>query len=123
MGTYVRNTRTHLKGAVARGEDRRGGDRARDLRAPAGGRARPLPLGLRDSRTHPSGAVQVGRLGSAQRVIKVHLTSTWYSPGGYVRTTYEVGELDLVAVYCGDLDRCYVLPAAPRRTEGDLATL
>jgi prevent-host-death family protein len=29
-----------------------------------------------------------------------------------VRTYYSEDEIDLVAVYCGDLDRCYLLPSA-----------
>lgn len=29
-----------------------------------------------------------------------------------VRATYEEGEIDALAAYCGDLDRCYLLPAS-----------
>jgi prevent-host-death family protein len=43
-------------------------------------------------------------------VIKVNLTSSWCTPTGYEYRHYEQGEIDLVAVYCGDLDRCYLLP-------------
>jgi prevent-host-death family protein len=32
------------------------------------------------------------------------------SPHGYVRGAYSEEEIDGVAVYCGDLDRCYLLP-------------
>jgi len=46
-------------------------------------------------------------------VIKVNLASNWYSPRGYVRNPYLAGEIDLVAVYCGGLDRCYLLPGEP----------
>jgi prevent-host-death family protein len=52
-----------------------------------------------------------GGLDRKAGVIKVNLTSSWLLPSGYVRTTYQAGELDLVAVYCGDLDRCYLLDA------------
>jgi prevent-host-death family protein len=31
---------------------------------------------------------------------------------GYVRSTYEVDEIDAVAAYCLDLDRCFILPSA-----------
>lgn len=44
-------------------------------------------------------------------VIYVRLKSARYSPTrGYVVTTYSRDEIDAVAVYCGDLDRCYLLP-------------
>ena len=43
--------------------------------------------------------------------IEVRLRSSYHSPTrGYVITTYEESEVDLVAVYGGDLDRCYLLP-------------
>src|SRR4051794_16294168 len=32
------------------------------------------------------------------------------TPGGYVRTTYADDEVDLVAAYSPELDRCYALP-------------
>ena len=44
-------------------------------------------------------------------VIYVRLKSSRHSPTrGYVITTYGRGEIDAVAVYCSDLDRCYLLP-------------
>ncbi len=44
-------------------------------------------------------------------VIKVNLAGSWLSPTeGYVRSTYSEREIDLVAVYCQPLDRCYLLP-------------
>ena len=45
-------------------------------------------------------------------IIKVNLTSSWCTPTGYTYRRYEEDEIDLVAVYCGDLDRCYLLPRA-----------
>lgn len=43
--------------------------------------------------------------------IQVRLKSSYHSPTrGYVITTYDKSEVDLVAVYCGDIDRCYLLP-------------
>jgi prevent-host-death family protein len=48
----------------------------------------------------------------AAGVIKVGLQGSWLSPHGYVRSSYSEDEIDLVAVYCGDLDRCYLLPCA-----------
>lgn len=44
-------------------------------------------------------------------VIYVRLKSSYHSPTrGYVMATYDRTEVDAVAVYCGDLDRCYFLP-------------
>jgi prevent-host-death family protein len=45
-------------------------------------------------------------------VIKVPLQSSWLTPAGYVRSPYGANEIDLVAVYCQPLDRCYLLPSA-----------
>jgi PD-(D/E)XK endonuclease len=45
-------------------------------------------------------------------VIKVAVHSSWLSPQGYVRSSYTEDEIDLVAVYCGKLDRCYLLPCS-----------
>jgi prevent-host-death family protein len=44
-------------------------------------------------------------------VIRVNLTSSWCTPTGYERRYYTEDEIDLVAVYCNELDRCYLLPA------------
>lgn len=43
-------------------------------------------------------------------VIHVRLSTSRYNGHGYVRTNYEVGEIDAVAVYCGALDSVYLLP-------------
>jgi prevent-host-death family protein len=51
-----------------------------------------------------------GALDEERAVIKVSLTSCRCTPGGYVRTSYTEHEIDAVAVYCGALDRCYLLP-------------
>jgi prevent-host-death family protein len=53
-----------------------------------------------------------GALDEAGAVIKVSLQSCCLTPAGYVRTPYGPDEIDLVAVYCGDLDRCYLLPSS-----------
>ena len=45
-------------------------------------------------------------------IIKVNLTSSWCTPTGYSYRRYEDDEIDLVAVYCADLDRCFLLPRA-----------
>ena len=44
-------------------------------------------------------------------VMRVNLTSSWCTPAGYERRYYTEEEIDLVAVYCGELDRCYLLPS------------
>jgi prevent-host-death family protein len=51
-----------------------------------------------------------GGLDADGAVIRVNLTSSWCTPTGYEYRHYEEGEIDLVAVYCGELDRCYLLP-------------
>lgn len=44
-------------------------------------------------------------------VVCVRVCSSYYSPTqGYVRATYDGSQIDAMAVYCGDLDRCYLLP-------------
>ena len=46
-------------------------------------------------------------------VIVVRTGTCRHSPTrGYVRTTYAADEVDALAVYCGELDRCYYVPAA-----------
>ncbi len=49
-----------------------------------------------------------GRLRGA--LVKTKLASNRLTPSGYVRGTYSLDEIDAVAVYCGELDRCYLLP-------------
>ena len=54
-----------------------------------------------------------GCLDDTGAVIKVQLQGSWLSPTeGYVRSSYSEQEIDLVAVYCEPLDRCYLLPIA-----------
>jgi hypothetical protein len=53
-----------------------------------------------------------GALETDGSVIKVALQSSWLTPAGYVRFPYGPDEIDLVAVYCQPLDRCYLLPSA-----------
>jgi prevent-host-death family protein len=52
-----------------------------------------------------------GSLSQRDGVIKVNLTTSWCTPSGYARTTYEAGEVDLFALYCHELNRCYLLEA------------
>jgi prevent-host-death family protein len=51
-------------------------------------------------------------LDRAAGVVKVYLQTSCCTPAGYVRTSYAEDEIDLIAAYCGALDRCYLLPAA-----------
>ena len=53
-----------------------------------------------------------GALDADGAIIKVSLRSSYLTPAGYVRNCYTADEIDLVAVYCGDLDRCYLLPSS-----------
>jgi prevent-host-death family protein len=44
-------------------------------------------------------------------VVCVQSSTSYHSPTqGYVKTTYGPAEVDAVAGYCQDLDRCYLLP-------------
>jgi prevent-host-death family protein len=60
-----------------------------------------------------------GRLIREGSVIQVKLQSSRCTPAGDVRASYTDDELDLLGVYCGELDRCYLLPRelAVRRNE------
>jgi PD-(D/E)XK nuclease superfamily protein len=51
-----------------------------------------------------------GRLDKKGRVTIVHLATSTLRPRGYVCTTYTADEIDLVGIYCGAVDRCYLLP-------------
>ncbi len=53
-----------------------------------------------------------GALDEGGAVIKVALQTSWLTPHGYVRASYTPEQIDLVAVYCSELDRCYLLPIA-----------
>ena len=54
-----------------------------------------------------------GCLDESHSVVKVQLQGSWLSPtAGYVRSSYAESEIDLLAVYCDPLDRCYLLPSA-----------
>ncbi len=52
-----------------------------------------------------------GALSDDGAVIKVSVQSNYLTAAGYVRASYSADEIDLVAVYCGELDRCYLLPS------------
>jgi prevent-host-death family protein len=44
-------------------------------------------------------------------VVCVRVSSCYHSPTrGYVKKTYAASEVDAAAVYCGELDRCFLLP-------------
>ena len=51
-----------------------------------------------------------GRLDTEGKVIAIGVERSWSTPNGYVRSRYEPGEVDLLGVYCGAIDRCYLLP-------------
>lgn len=56
--------------------------------------------------------VKWGRLSEAGDVVIVQLRTSRLTPRGYVHTTYTDGEVDLVAVYCDELRRSFLLPVA-----------
>ena len=51
-----------------------------------------------------------GGLDTDSALVKVNLQTCRHTPNGYVYGSYSASEIDLVAVYCGELDRCYLLP-------------
>jgi hypothetical protein len=51
-----------------------------------------------------------GALSDDGGVITVQVSGSRLTPRGYVRTPYAAEEVDLVGVYCGGTDRCYLLP-------------
>jgi prevent-host-death family protein len=53
-----------------------------------------------------------GALDDAGAVIKVSLQTYRLTYAGPRRSSYTEAEIDLLAVYCGPLDRCYLLPSA-----------
>jgi prevent-host-death family protein len=44
-------------------------------------------------------------------VVRIHVGRCRTSRRGYVRATYEKGEIDALAAYCEPLGRCYLMPA------------
>ena len=54
--------------------------------------------------------VKWGRLSQAGDVVIVHVGGSYLTPNGYVHSTYHEQEIDLLAVYCHDLDRCFLIP-------------
>ena len=55
--------------------------------------------------------VKWGRLSPTRDVVIVSVCTSRCTPHGHIRTTYSEHEVDLFAVYCGELDRCFLLPA------------
>jgi prevent-host-death family protein len=52
-----------------------------------------------------------GAVDADRALIKVRIGGSWLSPtAGYVRSTYGADEIDLIAIYCADVDCCYLLP-------------
>ena len=45
-------------------------------------------------------------------VVRIYIAGRQLTPRGYVGRLYVEDEIDAVAAYCADLDRCYLLPVA-----------
>jgi prevent-host-death family protein len=43
-------------------------------------------------------------------VLVINLVSSWHSPGGYVRSKYEVGEVDMIAAFDHETESSYLIP-------------
>src|SRR5690348_9463827 len=53
-------------------------------------------------------------------VVTVSTRTCRSTPRGYVRTTYDASEVDAIAVYCPDTERCYLLPIADVGSRGNV---
>jgi PD-(D/E)XK endonuclease len=54
--------------------------------------------------------VKWGRLNPSGDVVQVRVGGNYLTANGYVRSSYSEDEIDLLAIYCGALDRCFLLP-------------
>ena len=52
-----------------------------------------------------------GRLSPARDTVAVTVGGSSYGASGYRRRTYATAEVDLFGIYCGELDRCFLVPA------------
>ncbi|MGA9286303.1 MAG: group I intron-associated PD-(D/E)XK endonuclease [Solirubrobacteraceae bacterium] len=43
-------------------------------------------------------------------VLNVRCATSRHTPRGYIKTTYSVDEIDVIAAYAPDTDRCYLIP-------------
>ena len=56
--------------------------------------------------------VKWGRLSPARDAVIVSVFTSRCTTHGHVRGTYAEQEVDLLAVYCGELDRCFLMPSS-----------
>ena len=54
-------------------------------------------------------------LAEDRSTIKVRMGGSRCTPNGYVLSSYAVDEIDLLAAYCGELDRCSCCPTPSSR--------
>ncbi len=54
--------------------------------------------------------VKWGRLSREEDLVIVQLLTSRCTPKGYIRRAYTEEDVDLLAVYCGELDRSFLLP-------------
>jgi hypothetical protein len=53
-----------------------------------------------------------GALDRTAGIICVRVGGSRHTPGGYVRSTYSVDEIDAVAIYCAELDEVFLVPVS-----------
>jgi prevent-host-death family protein len=53
-----------------------------------------------------------GRLSKRGDLVIIHTGTERLSTSGRVRTTYDETQIDLFGVYCGEIDRCFLLPVS-----------
>jgi hypothetical protein len=54
--------------------------------------------------------VQCKTASRSGEILTISLVSSWCGPKGYVRRAYSAAEVDLVAAYCPELGRAYLIP-------------
>lgn len=54
-------------------------------------------------------------------VVEVQVGGCYHTPGrGYVRSTYASDEVDAVAAYCQEIDRCFLIPISKLHGQGHI---
>jgi prevent-host-death family protein len=61
-----------------------------------------------------------GALDRANRIVVTRIRRSRHTPRGYVLRTYSEDEIDAVAIYCGELDRCYLIPITEIAGQGTI---
>ena len=61
-----------------------------------------------------------GALDRTNKIIVTRIRGSRHTPHGYVLRTYSEDEIDAVAIYCGELDRCFLIPITQIAGQGTI---